>query len=381
MKSLLAGLLGLLLCAAAAAGELAFAGAEGFGAGAKGGLGGREFVVTTLDDYLPGEEPVIEGSLRAAVEAQGPRMVRFAVGGTILLKAALRVREPFLTIDGGDAPAPGVTLVQHGMSVSDTHDIVVRHLRVRPGERSGGEVDAISIGAAHDVIIDHCSASWSVDEVLSVSGEGADNVTVQWCIISESLHRSIHKKGPHGMGSLVRANGRVSYHHNLYAHNNSRNPRPGTYGEPAILFDFRNNVIYNWGDRAGYSAADSVRMNYVGNFLLAGPSSKNRRCGFQVGGAGTEIYQQDSVLLDDGVQVEGWDVVEKLLPENRREEPFPFAPVNTTTAEAARDAVLAGAGATLPARDAVDLRIVTDVRAGTGRIIDSTDDLADVPAP
>ena len=374
--------LGVLLGAATALAEtpLAVEGAEGFGAHAWNGQGGQEYVVTTLEDYLPGEEDVVEGSLRAAIEADGRRTVRVAAGGTIPLKAGLQVKNAYLFLDGKDAPAPGITLTNYGLSIRDTHDVVVRYLRIRPGDQMGREVDGIGIGAgAKNILIDHCSVSWAVDEVLSVSGAGSDNITVQWCIISEALHDSVHAKGPHGMGSLLRSDGRVSFHHNLFAHNNSRNPRPGTYGEePGILLDFRNNVIYNWGSMPGYSAEDPVRMNYAGNYLRPGPSSRNRLIGFSVGGETTEVFADNNLLVDGETRVEGWDLFRNLPEAQRRDTPYETAPVKTYTPEEALERVLAGAGATLPVRDAVDTRVLNDVRNGTGRIPNTLAEVLDL---
>jgi pectate lyase len=238
----------------------AFPGAEGFGANSVGGRGGAVCIVDTLKDYHPGqkaqpavkrnatgeiicparpaidaEEP-IPNSLRACLNSNGPRTILFAVAGTIELKAPLVVREPYLTIAGQSAPGGGICLKNFGLSVSATHDVIIRYLRVRPGDQARRAFDAINIGASRNVIIDHCSTSWAIDETLSISSAGSNNVTVQWCFITESLHDSYHPKGPHGMGSLLRTNGDVSFHHNFYAHHNARSPRPGTYGEDRSIF-------------------------------------------------------------------------------------------------------------------------------------------------
>jgi pectate lyase len=236
---------GVLLAAVSVGAELPdFPGAEGFGATTPGGRGGRVIYVTTLDDSGP-------GSLRAAIGAQGPRTILFRVGGVIDLQSALVVREPFVTIAGQTAPGGGICLRGDNFGIA-THDVVVRFLRVRLGDLRRREVDTFSIAdGSRNVVVDHCSASWSIDETLSPSGDISD-VTVQWCIISESLNNSLHSKGPHGYGSLLRATGGVSLHHNLWSHHNGRNPRFGdNYAEgPFPTFDFRNNVIYNWGSAA-----------------------------------------------------------------------------------------------------------------------------------
>jgi pectate lyase len=383
----------------------AFPGAEGFGAYAKGGRGGAVYVVTTLDDYHPGQgpreaetrnetgevirpaQPAVEaespipGSLRAGLNAEGPRTVVFAVGGTIELKAPLSIREPFLTLAGQSAPGGGICLKNFGLSISNTHDVVIRYLRIRPGDEERLALDALSIGGCQNVVIDHCSASWGIDETLSVSGAGSNNVTVQWCFITESLLDSHHPKGRHGMGSLLRTNGDVSFHHNLFAHHNSRSPRPGTYGEDrSILLDFRNNAIYNWGATPGYSAADPVRMNYVGNYLKPGPSSRKREKAFYIGGDTTLIFAKANLLVDGDRRIEGgWELIADGSEVNRTDEPYPMGAIETESPEAAMNAVLAHGGASLPIRDAVDERIVTEVRTGAGTIVNSQTEVGGWP--
>ena len=256
----------------------AFPGAEGFGAFSQGGRGGRVYHVTTLEDGGA-------GSLREAVEAQGPRIVVFDVGGTIRLKKDLTITNPFITIAGQTAPGDGICLRDAALGIY-ADQVVIRYLRQRLGDQ-GKAGDAIGIGRGHQIILDHCSASWSLDEVLSCStGEPSlSDVTVQWCFITEALNPKNHS-----FGSLIRGchGARYSYHHNLYAHNRNRNPRPGNYDDRnpheadpnGLLLDFRNNVIYNWsGTYAGYNAdKDSVtKLNYVGNYVVPGPNSKADR--------------------------------------------------------------------------------------------------------
>src|SRR5262245_39047844 len=240
---------------------------EGFGADTPGGRGGREIAVTTLGDNGP-------GSFRSAVTASGPRLVVFRVAGLVTLDAPVTIAEPFLTIDGASAPGGGVT-IRGSEVVVRTHDVVIRHVRFRPGDTSGKEVDALNVaGDSHHVLIDHVSASWAVDENLSASGAIHD-VTIQWSIIAEGLDHSVHSKGAHGYGSLVRAVGGVTLHHNLWAHNDSRNPRLGdNYGrEPWPTFDVRNNVVYDYGSIASGMTGDHLSANYVGNYIRPGPST------------------------------------------------------------------------------------------------------------
>ena len=251
---------------------------EGFGAAALGGADGDMYQVTTLDDGGP-------GSLRYGIEtADGPRTIVFDVEGTIELDSHLRVDKPYLTLAGETAPGEGVTLTGWTTSITNTHDIVVRYLRFRPGDANcpSFQDDALNVVRSTDVLIDHVSASWSVDETLSVTY--SDRITVQWSIIAESLRDSCHEKGPHGYASLLRWNGGVTLHHNLFVHDDSRVPRVGD----DTRLDFVNNVLYDWGARPGYSGpADegTTRVNYVGNYAIAGPStapaarSKNIRRG------------------------------------------------------------------------------------------------------
>lgn len=356
----------LLLAAAPALAQLpAFPGAEGYGAMTPGGRGGKVLIVGNLNDDGP-------GSLRAALAAEGPRIVVFRVAGLIDLKTPIRITQPFVTVAGQSAPGDGITLRGHGIIVQ-THDVVIRHLRVRPGDLSGKEVDGIAVGGTSaNVMIDHCSVSWAVDENLSPSGAISD-VTVQWSIISEALNRSVHGKGAHGYGSLVRASGGLTMHHNLWAHNSSRNPRLGcNYGRPPFpRFDIRNNVIYNAG--SANVAGDTFEANYVGNYHKPGPDSPPAHAIF----APTEKAALKFFFAGNAPEGLRWFARAVAAAVTSA---FEAPPVRTTTAEAAYDEVLAHAGATLPRRDAVDERIVREVRAGAGAHIDSQWEVGGWPA-
>lgn len=352
----------------------AFPEAEGFGAYAKGGRGGKVLFVTNLNDSGP-------GSFREAVESEGPRTILFRVSGTIELESSLKIRNPYVTIAGQSAPGQGICLKNQTFSVS-THDVIIRYLRSRPGDEPGPEFrkkgkgfspDALSISSpSQDVIFDHCSAGWAIDECLSVSGKGINNVTVQWCMITESLNSSFHEKGSHGYGSLLRTNGNVTFHHNLYAYHKSRSPRPGTYGEGSILLDFRNNVIVK---SFGYSAKDPVRMNYIGNYI-----KQPRKAAFSIGGETTRMYASNNIVEIDGVtHSEDWFSVLNLKPVNKMKEPFPVAEVQTDSPQAAYDQVLSHSGAILPERDQVDLRVINQVREGEGDLINSQKDVGGWP--
>ncbi|MBL8229885.1 MAG: hypothetical protein JNL98_15460 [Bryobacterales bacterium] len=351
----------------------AFPGAQGYGASTPGGRGGQVIAVTNLDDSGP-------GSFRAAVTARGPRIIIFRVSGTITLRSSINIREPFLTIAGQTAPGGGITLRGENLTVS-TNDVIVRFIRVRLGDEHLKENDAVSIASgARNVIFDHVSASWSVDECFSPSGAIRD-VTVQWCLISESLWHSIHNKGTHGYGSLLRAVGGVSLHHNLWAHHNGRNPRFGdNYGEgPWPTYDFRNNVIYNWGSYCSGVTDGTIRANYVGNYLKPGPNSSRRN----------PIYMGDEATPETRFHVAS-NIVEgrpELTADNSRlfdrterngqrlytlhDAPFETPHVDSTSPQEAYETVLRDAGAVLPRRDSVDERIIHEVRTGTGSLIDT----------
>ena len=355
----------------------AFPGAEGFGAYTEGGRGGAVFLVTTLADYDRGEEP-IEGSLRAAVEQTGRRNIVFRVAGYIDLKRPLEIEEPYLTVAGQTAPGEGVTLRRYGVDVK-APQVILRHVRIRPGDVEGVEQDALNIRAP-DVIVDHCSVSWGTDETLSIIG-AAHNVTVQWCLISESLHNSVHAKGGHGYGTLLTATGDVSIHHTAYALHYSRNPRP-----KSLRLDFRNNLIYGYGDEAGYNYDDFTRMNYVGNYIHPLAHSDDETCAFSLGGLNSSFYFADNQIAGAWQGAGGWDVVcfddiDPALAEAavREHVPVPAAFVTTDAPQEARQRILQDAGATLPARDAVDRRLVRLIEEEGGAIIDSQEDVGGWP--
>lgn len=357
----------------------AFPGAEGFGSTTPGGRGGRVVLVTNLNDAGP-------GSLRAACEAEGPRIVIFRVSGMITLATPLAIKNPYITIAGQTAPGDGICLRNHSFIIA-THDVVVRYLRSRLGDLSGQEADSITLASgAANVILDHCSASWSIDEGLSLAGN-VSNITVQWCLIAEGLNHSKHRKGAHGYGSLSRANGPVTWHHNLWAHNNSRNPRLGdNYGRPPYpTFDVRNNVIYDYGEIASGLTQGVLKVNYVANYIRPGPASK-AGTPIRVGGPSDltfyireNVFEGNSALTADNsqffepVKIDGQKQIQTLA------QPFNVEPVQTTNAAEAYEAVLRMAGATLPRRDAVDARIVNEVRRRQGSIIDSQDQVGGWP--
>jgi|GEM_PF-546767 len=351
--------------------QLAFPSAEGYGKHTVGGRGGVVYEVTNLDDSGP-------GSLRAAVQASGPRTVVFRVSGTIVLNSSLTISNPFITIAGQTAPGDGICIRKYPLIVN-ANQVIIRYLRVRLGDESGGEYDAMSARWYRNIIIDHCSASWSQDETFSFYW--CDSITVQWCLITESLYNSSHPKGPHGYGGIWGGTN-STYHHNLFAHHSSRNPR---FGAGVGNTDHRNNVIYNWGFNSAYggeaydtswgSALSTINM--VANYYKPGPAtksgvryriinpSKTVVTGFgywHVSGNAVEGYP--TATADNWTYgVQGPTVAEKTAM--RSDVPFPHCPIIQQSAEEAYASVLASAGAILPRRDSVDLRVLNEVSTGT----------------
>lgn len=354
---------------------LAFPGAEGAGKGAQGGRGGRVIAVTNLDDSGP-------GSLRAAVEAKGPRTVLFRVSGTIDLKSPLSIKQPFITVAGQTAPGDGICLRGHGLFVSNTHDVIIQHLRCRPGDKTSqpGEMDAISLTSVRDVILDHCSATWSTDECLSVTRD-SDRVTVQNCIIAEALTS-------HALGSIIGAyGGSISFLNNLFASNRARNPRISGYqseagheSTPGPRVDFRQNVIFNWYSGPGYTGTgranepERIAMNYVSNYLKPGLDTlaSQRGFAFTIKAGGTaELFMEGNVHETTRDASGPQSDLLKLLPGAvalPRRTPLDFeVPEEKLTAVDAYARVLENAGAVKPKRDSVDSRIISGVREATGR--------------
>ena len=364
---------------------LAFPGAAGHGRFAVGGRGGRVIRVTHLGDSGP-------GSLRKALQAKGPRTIVFDVSGYIDLERGLDINHGYVTIAGQTAPGGGITLRGHALNIKADH-VIVRYIRARPGASAEVETDAISIYKGSNIIVDHCSASWATDETLSISPSSPDairsidNVTVQWSIISESLNDSVHSKGPHGYGTLARGSGGARYtmHHNLWAHHRARMPRPGNYvdrnTDPAgPLFDFRNNVLYNWGGSySGYNAdTESVsRYSFVGNHYYAGPSSK-AAIAFDESSPYASLYFAGNYMNGELV-TDALTAVTLPPGSSLADSDFDHGYAMSAASPAEVDHILDFAGASL-ARDAVDDRVVSELRARSGRIIDDIGDTPGWPA-
>jgi len=347
----------------------AFPGAEGWGRYSKGGRGGTILKVTNLDDSGP-------GSFREAVTNARPRIVVFEVSGTIDLKSPLEINTPYLTIAGQTAPGDGICLKRFPLKIHNTHDIIIRGIRIRPGIESGligSEIDVINIDNSENVIIDHCVFSWSVDEGMN-NWHGSRLTTVQWCVMSEPLNRSIHEKGAHGYSGSI-GGFKASFHHNLLANGAARNPSiAGNNLAPTVLLDFRNCVISNWGHRS--CDGKPLSINLVNNYYKWGPAtnedvkrriaridnaeSQGFSCMWYVDGNFVEGYSEISASNWAG----GVDYEEGTSPErNRRKNSFDVAPVTTQTAKEAYELVLKYAGCYWN-RDTQEKRIIEQVRTG-----------------
>jgi hypothetical protein len=392
-----------------AGGTKAFPSAEGFGAYARGGRGGRAIEVTTLADSGP-------GSLRACAEATGPRTCVFRVGGTINLNSDLVVREPnsFLTIAGQTAPGGGVQLKNWGLAITrGAHDVVVRYLKVRKGtdqspEDINNDCNGILVwgssaaGPTHNVIVDHASVSWICDDSVQTYSRATD-VTVQWTLIGEGLtaadYRNRTGKAANSKGGAVAGTGtwRRTYHHNLYVHTGTRNPYAKGQATAVPVIDWRNNLVYNWNACHGNVALGenhehrrqgndaSIHVNFVGNVYVAGPNtpSTSSSCWFgRLGGQSSQVFLSDNqtpfctncssfaamrfyaqpAILGSPPST----FVAASDSQFRVHSPFAVPSVTTTPSASLQQLLVDKVGASLPARDALDQRLIAEMQARTG---------------
>ncbi len=379
-----------------------FPGAEGEGMYVSGGRGGDVYHVTNLNDSGT-------GSLRyglANAPASG-RTIVFDVGGMIALSSTLSVSRPNVTIAGQTAPGIGICLRNYGTGIG-AQSIIIRHLRFRPGDANKGPApgfsgDSLSLSASR-VIVDHCSASWGIDECLSSAGNGSYDVTVQYCFITEGLDQTglyhdawntnYNPGGPshHSMGSLIKpvsGSGQATYHHSFWAGNGNRNPGVGTYdASQTFKADIRNNALYNNRNNGYRSDGLSSRfdLNYVGNYIIAGPETasswwskafdaKNQDSNFYIYQSGNKIDSNRN-LSRDGTDT-GWGMFAGTY--NMLASPTSMRPVTTHTADQAYLRVINGAGALPWSRDSVDARMVQNLLGMSGSIIDSQTEVGGYP--
>ena len=338
----------------------AFPGAVGYGAATPGGRGGWVIYVTNLDDQGP-------GSLREALSAKDARTIVFGVSGTIEAKSDLEIRNPYVTVAGQTAPGAGITLKNAQLKIL-THDVIVRFLRVRLGDLVRADRDAVSISNARNVMLDHISASWSVDETVSVAD--SQNITLQWSIVSEPLNDSVHSEGPHGKCSLIRGSEYVSVYRTLFAHCPDRSPHFSGKRAFQPKMQAVNNLVFDYGESAvKIEAKDDPYQavgwfDIVGNYFIGGPKSR-----YEIAVKQTLYGARMFVAGNIGPHRPGsaddeWKVVKtEGSPRSALEVSSPSlnAIAGTVDAAAARDSVLQFAGSLLPQRDAVDLRIIEDV--------------------
>jgi len=358
----------------------------------QGGRGGRILRVTTLNASGP-------GSFREAIEAEGPRIIVFEVGGVIDLdSASIRIKNPFLTIAGQTAPSPGITFIRGEFNIS-THDVIMQHVMIRTGEaghakKSGWNADGLSTNAAYNVIVDHCSFSWATDENLSASGprfKGANitewrqntshNITYSHDLVYEGLARSTHDKGEHSKGGLIHDNATgILLYGNLYASNEERNALFKGGVQAAEV----NSMIYNPGQKAihynliGHEwethPFETGRITLIGNVYRQGPSTREGVPLFSLGGEGdVELYLRDNIAVDPNgnpvAQTGRYTTGSAKIIKGTA--PYLPGDIRIIPANVLEDQIYESVGARPWDRDDVDFKILSDVAEGRGEIIDS----------
>jgi hypothetical protein len=319
------------------------------------------------------------GSLRECIEGRTPRTCVFSVGGEIRLKDSIRIRSPYITIAGQTAPPPGITLTGAGIIVS-THDVLIQHIAIRPGDARGGqppeERDCVSIGApppksAYNVVIDHLSLTWAIDENISTAYPSTHDVTITNNLIAEGLHRSIHPKGPHSKGLMIGDDSRrITVTKNLLAFNEERNP----YLKPGTSTEFINNVVYGWGPNGGWSLCNissydqlepPIDLTFIGNVYKPGPLSARLWpiYGKRINPA-SSIFERDTISPQPFTEARTTKYVAAAIPSI-------ISPgITIQSSLAAYDGVLTQAGCRPNQRGSIDRRIIENVRQGTGDIKD-----------
>lgn len=379
----------------------AFPGAEGFGAKSIGGRGGKIMYVTHTKDTTNINSPDYPGSFRAAINATGPRIVLFKVSGYITAVTDFRIKNPYITIAGQTAPGDGIVIRGAPLLVM-THDVVIRGMRIRPGDDPGGypagQRDGLTISSkfndpngpeVYNVIIDHSSISWGIDENMSTWTEKVRDVTIQWSINSEALHDSIHVDegqpagtyDDHSMGFLIGPGAqRISFHHNLIAHVMNRLPRV----DKETSTEFINNVVYDWHSGiwpavfvSDTNSAKPTYSNFINNYYIRGVETRSTpRVGVLLDsrlGSGSKIFVNGNLFLNQDGSLLGTDIIygdsryrSSSLISNSN---LPAPAVSTQTPERAYEYILENVGAISP-RDEVDKYVINTVKTRTGGVID-----------
>lgn len=380
---------------------------QGGGSTAVGGAGGAIYVVNTLSDSInPADNKSVPGTLRYAVEQGDARIVIFKVAGVIHLKKPLTISKGNITIAGQSAPGQGICIADYPLLIESANNVIVRFLRFRLGNESlkkdsEKDYDAVSVNDSKNVVLDHLSCSWSVDECVSCYGN--ENFTLQYCFITESLRNAGHVKGAHGYGGIWGGKN-ATFHHNLLAHHDSRNPRfdhdylNNQFHGP---IDYLNNVVYNWGGNSTYggeSANGTRKINMVANYYKYGPSTspKSRllnattyctNCTSSGNVNPGSFYLADNFMFgNQDVTTDNWKgvvldnkgkaTIAECKSETKHQVLYELKP---QSAEEAFETVLAKAGCSR-SRDAVDERIVQEVKQGKGKLIDKPSDVGGWPA-
>jgi hypothetical protein len=373
----------------------AFPGAEGFGRFAKGGRGGDVYHVTRLSDSGP-------GSLREGIQsATGPRTIVFEVSGNIELKSQLTLAKSNITIAGQTALGDGITIKNYTFRIERAKNVIVRYLRFRLGdENTGGGQDTVTTDDIDRVIFDHCSLSWAIDGTHDLRRGG--NFTLQWCILSEALNNSLHNKGAHAMCASYRdLSGNVTLHHNLFSTCRDRHPSLGSAKDsPQYLVDFRNNVIYNWSEGGTANFCDHF-VNCVNNVWRPGPMSgkklpiamKGSLPDMSKGHMEGNVFEGNDTWTKDNYAALDWERWLQPIGDRAaryhyrgkltdwKSDVVPLKAADTPRTQPATEAlelVLKHAGASLH-QDAVDARVIDNVRKRKGKVIDSQKEVGGWP--
>jgi hypothetical protein len=338
------------------------------------------YKIKTLADSGP-------GSLRECVNLPGPRTCLFEISGEIPLLSVLRIRSPYITIAGQTAPHPGITITHSGLSI-ETHDVLIQHLAIRPGDYRDGVAprfrDGISIGAppphtAHNIVLDHLSLTWALDENLSTAYEQTHDVTVANSLIAEGLHDSIHPKGPHSKGVMIGNNSeRVTLYRNILAANHERNP----YIKPGTSVEMLNNIVYGWGAPGGWSLCNlsnndgtlnPVQLTFIGNIYIPGPWSFIAPPIYAKQLArSSRIYVRDNKLLvPNSSPSDPWGIAGIDEETFRADSPPVESPgVSTISTDGLQEELLTSVGSRPARRSQVDRRIIDDIKFRKGSIKD-----------